>query len=219
MLRLGCLLVIVVVAAVSVAIIKFLPWWGAILAFAGIGALLLYVVPKLLSRSIGKFGMALFETKSKVLRDAGVTVHAVEWTAKPEQAGDDDDDEDEDDEEDELGKLSYLLVEATFSPGRGDGGPMQHYEPAEMLLVPHDKPVSAKSLTDDSDEGPEAHAADLHFVLSDGGTTDEWDKVSGEQRVRFVFAVPEGLSGRVKFQYYFEGIGDMMIPQDRPAPE
>ncbi len=149
MLRLGCLIAVILIVVVSVLIIKFLPWWGAILAFAGLAVVGFVLVPKLISRGISRIGMGLFETKSKVLRDAQVTIHATQWTEKPDRSSIEDDDEYYEEEDDS--SLRFLLVEATITPKPGQSE-MQHYEPLEMMLVPFDKPVGPESFGNDSDE-------------------------------------------------------------------
>ena len=38
------------------------------------------------------------------------------------------------------------------------------------------------------------------------------DKYTGPTRLRIVFACPPTLMGRVKFRYYFETFGDLVLP-------
>ncbi len=54
----------------------------------------------------------MFESKSKVLQDATLEVHRIEFTDKPDEY----EDEEENDEEDDESTYRYVLVKCTVRP-------------------------------------------------------------------------------------------------------
>lgn len=231
MIRLGCLLLVVLLVGVPAVAAQFLPWWAVVLVFVGEVALLVLSIPKLIKFGFTRFAMGLFTTKSRVLHGAGVHVHRVEAVEKPgeddepispliEQAAespveahdDDNDEEATDDAEDESADRAdyrYVLVEFTLTPRPGQSK-MTHYEPSEIMLIPFDQKVAMDQnrLAD----GIGAAVESIAVIDESGNETPEFDKLTGKSRLRAVFACPPLLTGRVKFQYYFETFGDLLLP-------
>ena len=132
---------------------------------------------------------------------------------QPENEGVEDADAEEDtdsEEEDADSKNArFVLVDFTLTPSPGQSR-MQHYEPAELLLVPIDAKIS---LTEDpTSDGVSASPHDLTLIDDAGAQTKDFDKITGPSHLRIVFQCPESLQGRVKFRYYFEAFGDLTLP-------
>lgn len=222
MIRIGCFVIFVVTATIIAVSAAYLPWWGTLLVVIGLGATLCFVIPLLIKFGLTRFAKGLFETKSRVLRGARVDVHSIRWTEKPElidEYADDDEPADDaflDEVSDEVAEnLRYVLIEATIQPKPGQSQ-MAYYDPSEILLVPFDKQTAMSMLEqEDEVEGEEAMEgviASVALVRDDNVFTTDFDKLTDVNRLRFVFAVPQGLTGRVKFQYYFESLGDIQLP-------
>jgi len=209
MARKALLIFLLFVAIVGVSAM-YLPWWGTALVVLGLVVLAAKLIPVFVSRGLSDVMTKLFDTKSRVLRDAQVAVHTVELTERPPVVQDEELDElelDEDTIDPETTK--YVLVDATITPG-DPTGPMQHWEPGEFRLVGFEHDTSLEALAEGLDEGGDVmHAERLD---ADGTADDDFDKVVGEHRLRLVFACPRSMTGRAKLQYYFEGIGDFKIP-------
>lgn len=243
MLRLGCLLVFMLIGAAIALSTKYLPWWGTLLVILGSGIFLVVLLPRLISR--GAIGMVkrMIEEKSRVLRDASVTVHEMAWVDPPlppvveeSEVAEEDEWNDEEEEEAEdhfadielLDSMPHLRMVVTIKPA-AQSGEMSYYEPSDLTMVPFDKPTDLESMenqNDDSDSDeddltPNAPVLRLTELATDeGGWTDDFDKVLGEHKLRLLFAMPPKLGGRLKFQYYLEGIGDFILPakQDNALP-
>jgi hypothetical protein len=236
MFRFGCVMIVVVLVAIPTVAMYFLPLWSLPVVVLAEGFALVYVVPKLFKFGIKRFAMGLFMTKSAALRGAAVHVHAVRPVGKPggrpelenrrdatdvvaadgtvvttpagADGGDDDDDADEDDD-DEPDNRRYVLVDFTLTPAPGKSK-MQFYEPSELMLAPFDAKVALRE--DPASDDRSANAHEVKLVDESGTEHDGSDKYTGRQRFRIVFACPPALSGRVKFRYYFETFGDLLLP-------
>jgi|GEM_PF-2201184 len=231
MLRLGCLLIFIIFGGAIALSTMYLPWWGTLLVICGVGLLVVLVVPKLISRGVVNFAKGMIEEKSKVLRNATVIIHEMVWADPPPALDCDsewDADEDEegmddeyDDTEAQYQSMRHLRMIVTIQPA-AQIGKMSHYDLDDLAIVPFGKRTDMESLDEepefdsDADDLPsdEAILRLTELALPDGGWTDDFDKVTGEQKVRLLFAIPDSLNGRVKFQYYLEGVGDFVLPAD-----
>ncbi|HEY7090311.1 MAG TPA: hypothetical protein VH518_19600 [Tepidisphaeraceae bacterium] len=217
MVRVGCLVALVLLIGIPVTASRYLPWWGTSLVILGQAALLLFAAPKLVSYGIKRFALGLFMTKSKVLRGAQVHVHSVAPTQKPVRKP-----EPEPSEQGDVETSSqvpavaeapdhnrYVLVDFTLTPRAGSSR-MTHWEPDELLLVPFDLKIAM----DEDPTADERAATPSHVGLVDatGSEITDFDKISGTAHLRAAFKCPPGLSGRVKFRYYFESFGDLLLP-------
>jgi hypothetical protein len=211
MFKLGCLVMLFVLIGLPVLAGRFLPWWGTCLVILGEGLLLVFVAPRLIAIAIERVAVGLFRTKSAVLKAARVRVHCVEPTSEPT---DGESDEIQTDGSAEQGPLDdqptlpmrYVLIDFTLTPAPG-ASRMTHWEPRELMLVPFDLGNDIKE-----DDNRSASVARMTIVDEAGDSTEEFDKISGAARFKAVFACPPALTGRVKFRYYFEGLGDVQLP-------
>ena len=228
MLRLGCLLLIIILIAIPAIASQYLTTWGTILVIVAEAAALLIGGPKLLSWGLKRAMLGLFMTKSRVLRNAGIHVHRVEATersadppraeaaatesseASSESEIEDDEQKDEDEDDDTLAPADhrFVLVDFTITPKPAQSK-MSHWEPGELMLVPFDSKVDPEH---DTDSKVSANADRIRLVEESGQETEDFDKIVGPAHLRAVFAIPPALSGRVKFRYYFEQFGDIVLP-------
>jgi hypothetical protein len=211
MFRYGCLLAVIVLVGLPVLASRFLPWWGICLVILAEGIGLVVIGPKLVAFGIKRFAIGLFKTKSQVLKGAAVHVHSVEMTDKPvdetDALPDQSDDEDEESADSEpADDVRYFLIDFTLTPMPGSSK-MSHWEPDELMLVPFDLPSDAKE-----DDHLSASIVRMKMVDEAGNETEDFDKIVGPGRFKSVFACPSTLKGRVKFRYYFESLGDVMLP-------
>jgi hypothetical protein len=137
--------------------------------------------------------------------------------ADPESQATDDqedaytDDDADSEEETDSKNARFVLVDFTLTPSPGQSR-MQHYDPAELLLVPIDAKIS---LTEDpTSDGVSASAHDLTLIDDAGAQIKDFDKLTGPSHLRITFQCPQALQGRVKFRYYFEAFGDLTLPEN-----
>lgn len=221
MLKYLILAFLAVVISVPFVASYFLPWWGTLLVIIGEVVLLGVGLPALLKYVITKFAKGLFETKSKVLRNAQVEIHACELTTKPErdefpapENGDEDSELEGDDSSDLGPKVDrYVLVDCTITPDPRHAGPMTHWDPFDFALAPYGKPMGIEHMDGDT-EHDEGSLESVKLTGPDGVEQDDNDfgKIAGPMRLRFIFSCPATLTGRAKLRYYFEGIGDIQLP-------
>ena len=218
MIKFGCLALVGVLIAIPAFAARYLPWWGTLLLIVAEVTLLVVAGPKLLVFGFKHFALGMVGRKSRALRGAQVRVHRVEPTEKPasltqyESAEEEDDEGDKEaqapEEPEEPDDSHYVLVDFTITP-QASPGAMQYYDTTELMLVPYDAEVG---LTEHSTLGDSASVAEQWLIDESGKATTDFDKLTGPARLRTVFACPPTLHGRVKFQYYFEAFGDLMIP-------
>ncbi|CAA9431601.1 MAG: hypothetical protein AVDCRST_MAG64-3532 [uncultured Phycisphaerae bacterium] len=110
----------------------------------------------------------------------------------------------------------HVLVDFTITPRLG-ASRMQFYDPSELLLVPFDAPIDMNEREDPTTSDRAAGVERVWLVDEQGNETKDFDKITGAARLRAVFACPPGLGGRVKFRYYFEGFGDLVLPAPPPG--
>ena len=222
MIRLGCLVVFLLVVAYCVAAFRLLPWWGAMLAVAGLAIFLVYALPRLavlaakgwLRRKVE----GLMEAKSGVLAGAEVEVHSVAWIDAPPES-------------DVAGPL--LRIEATVRPAdrpaagevRAAGAtPMRFWDPSDFALVPADAPPVREAMREAAarDGDPDLIDAEaepgavLDVRVLEAGEERPADKVAGVRRVAWSFAAPPSLGGRAKLRYFLEDFPALDVPP-RPA--
>lgn len=226
MLRHGCLIILLFVAIlvmIPVVVSNYVPGWGVFLVILGELAALRYGIPFLIKYGVSRFASSLIRKKSSVLRDAGVHVHRVERTTAPENAKRIEHHQEVESDSGEATLIGatpadefYVLVEFTLTPRQAQSK-TAFYDPSELRLVPLDKVVQfsagASQQPDDSD------AATLVSISPLTETGDErigMSEISGRARFKAVFAIPPTMTGRVKFQYYFETFGDFLLPATTP---
>ena len=181
-----------------------------------LGAFVLFCVGvKLLMAHIKQkfvgFGKSLFDAKSKVLRDAAVTVHDVKSAPKVEA-------ELIDDEEQVASsppETKFYFLDVTIAPKQCEDGctPFQCWDCTELEVVSFDAPD--RSMDDDEIECDVTESCHVHNVelleSSDSMELDDAGKEQGPQKLRLHVEVPKHLT-RLKFQYYFESFGDIRVP-------
>jgi hypothetical protein len=185
-----------------------LPWWGAVgvLVFGAVGlwALGKYIVYRLM-RDVTKAVIA----QGTPLTDALVNVHSIEPTEPPtgpSLIGLDPDDENYDPELDDLESTAftdYFWVEATIAPHDLEA----EWDPSILFLVPHDfEPEEDLVICQTM---AVVHTLEVwrngQFVPQGEGN------VTGPQRLRMLFAVPNGLK-HAKFAYHFTYFGSLALP-------
>jgi hypothetical protein len=237
MLRIGCVVILALLIAIPVIAARYLPGWGVLLVVVAEAAALVVGIPKLIGFGVKRFAIGLFMTKSKVLRGAAVHVHDVRPTSKPasdsntvpapalsgnaaEPSGAPAADQDEEEtatvspvEQSAVAAPAsadrYVLVDFTLTPAPS-ASKMRFYEPSELLLVPIDAKIAITE--DPTSDGQSASVADIKIVDDAGNEQDGNDKYDQPLRFRATFACPPALRGRVKFRYYFESFGDLLLP-------
>jgi hypothetical protein len=217
--------VIAILLFVIITVVSFvyLPWWQALLiALALIAAFFvgLRFIIKSFMDNLGKSMLGMFEVKARVLRGATAEVHAVEAVPRPpaevvNQDGEDADDDDDDDEEDER-DLAYYRIDFTLRPAATDG-PMTHWDLDDLCVAD----VSAKPISLDpkseTDPGEGFHFEQVQVY--DGGKfqPDDQGKYAGQKRLNVIVGVPPELR-ELKFRYYTEDFGRIVLPAPLPLP-
>lgn len=185
MLKLKLFSILLVVAAMPIVAARFLPWWGTLLVIGLVITLVLAFAPTLIGMVIQEHLVRMFKDKARVLADAGAEVLAVNPTDRPEET-------------ENMPNTRYVMVEVIITPEQPG-----LYDPADLALVPQ----SAQP----EEEVPIAHSVKLTRVEEDG-SEHECEQVSGKQRLRIVYQVPEDLRGSVKFRYYYSDFGAFVLP-------
>lgn len=154
-----------------------------------------------------QIGKALFDSKSRVLRDAEVTVHQVSKAPRVENS----------EIENRDCPTKFYFVDVTIKPAVSDGStPFSCWDSTELLLVPFDAPTPDINAAEASDyDGPQCHIHDVTYVepsdKDSDENSDENDESQRTQRLKLHVEVPEQ-TNRLKFQYYFETFGDVIVP-------
>ncbi len=147
-----------------------------------------------------QIGKALFESKSRVLRDATATVHEVCTAPRPENA-----------ESTPAGsETRFYFVDVTIKPAEHDGStPFSCWDCSELMLVPFDAPAPNFDAEDDTEyEGPKCQ---IHDVIPMDESEGDEESCTRDQRLKLHVEVPRQTS-RLKFQYYFETFGEVVVP-------
>lgn len=158
-------------------------------------------------------GKALFDAKSRVLRDAEVTVHGVQ-TAPKVELDVEVELEDEDDPAQPSPETKFFFLDVTIVPKESEGDtPFQCWDSTELELVSFDAPV--RTMDDEALDSDESESCRVHHVeyleAPDGAEAEDAGKALGGQKLRLHVEVPKHLT-RLKFQYYFESFGDVRVP-------
>lgn len=196
--KLIVLTALVAVIGGGVAAVKFLPWWGLLLAAAGLGLGGKWLV----SRAIRRLLTAPFKLKGAVLRGATAQVHSVIPAAAPVPGQNDD--------ETSLSGREHYLLEVSITPAAPAEGPFQLWEPGDLRLVHPDHRLNPDAAEADEDDD---HCSIRKVEIEQEGqflTDDGW-KLPGPQRLRLLLAVKPG-TPRLKFRYYFENFGEVNLP-------
>ena len=205
------LLVMVVLVAVLVAAVRYLPWWGVLLTLAG-EALALYLVFKFAFRRIlAALFMIPFKAKGAVLRGATTAVHSIEAAEAPPSRGDASPDDEEGDSTVDSPRppalpRAYYRLDVTITPRPPTGRGFQHWEPGELMILP----ANARASLDEDDDT--AEVAGLELFQDGRFGPDEGMKYFGPQRLRILFGLKPGAPRRLKFRYYFETFGEFTMP-------
>lgn len=183
------------IIAAPIVASRFLPWWGTMLVLLVEVALIIALGPQMIRWAITRIVVSLLQKKSRVLRGADLRIEQVSLTVRPDDAGEEDD-------------CRYVQIRGTLIP-QPHASEMQFYEPGELLLVPYDATVS---LDEHQDDAQSASAVRVRLIEETNLPGREAEKITGPAALEILFAVPQTLSGRVKFRYYFEQFGDVMLP-------
>lgn len=210
------LAVLVAFMALAVLAIQKLGLWAI-----PVGVLVLVALPFLLRvflrKAFNRFLMGLFGAKGAGLRNATVHVRTIEPASAPQKnptppntdADMDGEPAGKDDESfverDLGGPVVYWMVDATIRPSAKNEGGFSHWEPGELRLIRS----GSKPMDDDTDVG---HVEEVQ-VLQDGKwIVDEGMKYGGEQTLRLLLAVKEGVRD-AELAYYFESLAKLQFAQ------
>lgn len=166
--------------------IKMLPWWALVLALVAfaVGAKFL------LGRIFRALIVMPFRAKGAVLRGATARVNSVTPTGDTEITG---------------ARARYQL-DVTITPLNPTGN-FTCWEPGELSLIKPETKVDV-----DNASGDDACQIESVEVEQDGQfQADEGMKFPGPQRVKLNIAVAPGVNA-LKFQYYFEEFGEVLLP-------
>ena len=214
--RLVVLAALVVLVVAGVLAVRWLPWWGIILA-----AVVIVIVGKIVvGRIVRRLFLAPFRAKGAVLKGATADVHQVSVTEAPvgQSAGNSSPDADGDDGEAEEAAATsvetaaarhHYLLEVTISP-QAATGPFGHWEPGELRLVRPESQLRPES-DEPADDDDACEISGIQINEESAWKDDEGMKFAGAQRLRMRIAVLPGVQ-RLKFRYYFEEFGVVELP-------
>lgn len=175
-----------------------------------IGAMALrFVFPAAINISAGRAAKKWIESQSRKLRGAAFELTAIEWLTEepktlevlePVQA---------------VENPRYLKLCFRITPTANARSSAQNtYSALDFTLAPFDKPVSFNDelagidIDADGDEGVLLHTR----VLTPDAPSPNLDALHGTHSLELIFAIPEKLQDRVKLRYFFESIGDFLLP-------
>lgn len=190
-----------------------LPWWGNLILLAVLVALF-YLSGWWLRRRFEQIAREAVLEVGESMKDAQVTVHAVEARPMPSAHSPYDIKEDDEDfvegVDNELWDdkdVNYYAIDATITPA----DPIAKWDPTALTLVPADY------VPDDEVEISEQicplHSADI-FANGHFQPAREKD-VRGPQRLRMLFAVHDGLRA-AKFGMFVTYFGHVDLPAPLP---
>ncbi|MCX5659289.1 MAG: hypothetical protein NTW19_06145 [Planctomycetota bacterium] len=188
------------------------PWGvaGALVAFVILAPIVLKLVGK---RLLQRFAIGLFDSKSRVLRDATAVIHSVTPADAPSidldtptpgsapgttpddseaaEGGDDEGDDVDDEPARTTKKIDlnqhYYHIDATIKPKPADGK-FQHWDLDDLTLVPFDLKIERSADAAESDD--ETCRVEEVQVHSGGQFAEpEGSKFAGEQRIRLLVSV------------------------------
>ncbi len=196
-----------------------LPWWGVLLVAAGV-VFAIAASGLWLSWKVRAITHEALSEISSPLRDAEVTVHAIEPTDRPVTVSqfdvDDDDIGDDDDDDGEWNKASrdyvepwqsegdFYWLDVTITPCNAAAA----WHASILTLVPVDWVGKSGEICETI--GP-LHSVELAGPDGFRNLTDGEDELTGTQRVRLLMAAPPDHS-RVKFAYFGVTFGNLKLP-------
>lgn len=166
------------------------------------GLILFLVLTKLtvclVKKRFKQVGKALFDSKSKVLRNATAIVNKVSSAPRVEN----------EDPPNAGAPTNFYFLDVTITPAPSDGTtPFHCWDYSELQLVPFEAPApDFDAETSGECEGSQCH---IHQVTP-LDVSEENDSCTGGQRFRMHVEIPEQ-TNRLKFQYYFETFGDVTV--------
>jgi hypothetical protein len=187
---------------------------------------------RLLRRAVVGAFTGLFDSKSRVLRDASLTVHGIKPAPAPKPGPEFDAKEmaqwlSPEDLEVERARYEaaaaadqrrvWLDLDVTITP-KPSTGPFQLWEPDELgFCLPNVSPRAALDEDDHGPDGPEPATIRSVKVWHDGKFGREYcDKLPGDQRVQLRLGVlPE--HRQLQLFYYFESLGVVTFPEASEA--
>jgi len=168
-----------------------------------------FIFPAAINISAGRAAKKWIESQSKKLRGATFELTDIQWLAEepttlkalePVQA---------------VENARYLRVRFQIAPADSARSSTQNtYSALDFTLAPFDKPVSFNDelagidIDPDGDEGVLLNAR----MLTPNAPSANLDALHGDNTLELVFAIPEKLQDRVKLRYFFESIGDFLLP-------
>ncbi len=202
-------LALLVLAALLVVAIKFLPWWACLLLIA---ALLLgvrygfgYAIRRLLTLP--------FKAKGQVLSGAAVQVHEIRRAKPPVRKASSETDSDPEaaellrEERADDQRFNWYILDLTITPKqkqKQEG--FLFWEPGELLFVGMD--AKPQNIENDLDS-----KLNDYRILTDGKfQVDEQGKHQGAQRIKFHVGLPPALQ-QMQLRYYFELFGQIRLPE------
>jgi hypothetical protein len=188
--------VFVLSLATLVCALVFLPWWGFLLALAGVFAGLMLCARWLSGRVMNQLFTVPFRAKGAALKGARADVHdvvpAVVESKQPPEAPTE--------------PVDTYAVDVTITPG-ATLGPFKFWEPGELLLVP----ASMRAPRGEFPDG--LQVSDVSVFKGGQFGPDEETKYFGPQRLRLLVELPRAAERKQAFQYYFERFGAVTFPQ------
>lgn len=202
-------LVLVVLAALVVIAIKFLPWWVSLLLIAVILLSLRYG----LGYAIRRLLTLPFKAKGQVLSGAAVQVHEIRRAKPPVRKASNETDNDPEaaellrEERADDQRFNWYILDLTITPKqkqKQEG--FLFWEPGELLFVGMD--AQPASIEDDLDS-----KLNDYRILTDGKfQVDEQGKHQGAQRIKFHVGLPPAMQ-QIQLRYYFELFGQIRLPE------
>jgi hypothetical protein len=176
-----------------IALVKWLPWWGSLLALGGLAIGAKFMAGSLLKRFI----MGAFKAKSAALAGAQATLHGVQRVGPPKPDEGDDPDDVEMPEE----PVEWVQLDVTVHVPEDNGAktPFRYWDPYELSIVPPDAKPGLHE--EDGDDGL-GHIAGVE-VFHEGEWLTVEGKLPGTQRLRIHAGVPPE-TRYFKLRYYFE---------------
>ncbi|BDM83890.1 hypothetical protein [Acaryochloris marina] len=193
---------LIILTALLVIAIKFLPWWGSILLLVGIAFAIRFGGGYLFKRML----LIPFKVKGKALSNAEVEVHSVTLASEPiREATSEEDEEYLREERLEDQQLVWYFFDLTITPQPKSEG-FIYWEPGEIIFARMDtKPHQL----DEDDSVSKLH----DYKIFEGETfqEDEDCKYQGPLRLKFHAGLQPHLK-EVQLRYYFELFGNIEIP-------
>ncbi len=227
--RIGCLLTVLTLVALPLVAAQWLPAWAVAMILV-VEALLIFVgIPGISRLVIGHAANRMLDGRSSVLRDATMTLELIEPTEPVSVDSNDEDpseNEDETPEKSPRDSLNWVRLVCRIEPkpqpqdGEINGDPPATWDAADLAIVRADRDVSLLGL--------EAMTADK-MQAGDGpvtGTEEVWPEqvrvldpegidpaqIQGPATLEMFYGCPDSLTGQVKLRYYFESVGEFLLP-------